>query len=99
MVVGTIVTIANKGDFYLAAETIQNDIKYFLANKLTEDEEMTLESKILREEVDGQKFFLREVTDQKMFNFLAAVFTSDLVDAVEKIDDETSTELNDIEEE
>ncbi len=88
MKLDTIVTLEGNEKYYLADETVQNGIKYFLANKLDENEEITTEACIFEEIKDGEDFYLDEVTDAEKMKYLTAVFTSNLINDIEEIKEE-----------
>ena len=80
----TIVTLEGNERFYLADETVQNDVKYFLANKLDDKDELTIDSCIFEEVVEGEDFYLDQVTDEAKIKYLTAVFTSNLISDMEE---------------
>ena len=81
----TIVTFAENEKYYLSAETVQNNIKYFLANKLDADEELTIEATIFEEIKYDDGYYLDEVKNEKMLHFLTAVFTSNMISEVDEM--------------
>ncbi|MDD2208672.1 MAG: hypothetical protein PHG03_01855 [Bacilli bacterium] len=83
MEIDTIVTLEGNEKYYLADVTIQNDVKYFLANKLDEKEELTKESCIFEEVKDGDEIYLDEVLDQTKLKYITTVFTSSLISDLE----------------
>jgi hypothetical protein len=85
MKVETIVTLEGTDKYYLADETIQNGIQYFLATKLTENDELGDESCIFEVIPDGEDFYLDEVKEAKLKNFLTAVFTSNFISEVDEM--------------
>jgi len=88
MKVGTIVTLENKEMYYLADETFQNNIKYFLANQVDEDDELLNEAYVFEEkEIDG-KASLKKVEDMDTLNFVMAIFASNIVNDIDKLGDE-----------
>ncbi|NLL02019.1 MAG: hypothetical protein GX265_03255 [Mollicutes bacterium] len=88
MQLDSIVTLEDNEKYYLADETVQNGIKYFLANKLDETEEITTEAYIFEEIKDGEDFYLDEVTDVEKMKYLTAVFTSNLINDMEEMKEE-----------
>ena len=75
----SIVTLEGNENYYLADMTIQSDIKYFLANKLDENNEATIHSCIFEEIKEDDDFYLEEVIDVDKIKYLTAVFTSNLI--------------------
>ena len=58
MKVDTIVEMENGENFYIADETVQNGVKYYLANKVDENDEPTTDTKIFKETLDGNDIYL-----------------------------------------
>ena len=48
MEIGNMVQLENNNKYYLVDETVQNDIKYFLANKLDDKEKITADAVIFK---------------------------------------------------
>ena len=88
MELDTIVTLEGNEKYYLADETIQNDVKYFLANKLDDNEEVTTESCIFEEIKEGEDIYLDEVLDVTKIKYLTTVFTSNLISDLEEMNEE-----------
>ncbi len=88
MKLDTVVTLEGNEKYYLADETIQNDVKYFLANKLDEDEELTIESCIFEEIQEGEDFYLEEIEDIDKLKYLNTVFTSNLISDLDELKEE-----------
>ena len=86
MQVGMIVTLDGKTKYFLADETVQAGIKYFLANKLDEKENLTENSDILKETKNGDDTFLNSVEDKELFSYLSAVFTANLIEKVDEME-------------
>lgn len=74
MSVDTIVTLGKNRKYYLVDETIQNNIKYFLGTKLSEDDLPTPESEIFEEFVVDGKTYLTPVIDEEKLTSLVAIF-------------------------
>jgi len=85
MTLETIVTLEDGERYYLADETVQNGIKYFLANKLDGEDNLTEESFIFQETVDGADTYLDLVEDETVSNYIAAVFTANFVSEVDEM--------------
>ncbi|MDD4187553.1 MAG: hypothetical protein PHX04_02145 [Bacilli bacterium] len=83
MEIDTIVTLEEKEKYYLADMTIQNDVKYFLANKLDDNEDLMKESCIFEEVLDGDDIYLDEVLDINKIKYLTTIFTSNLISDLE----------------
>ena len=64
MKVDTIVEMENGENFYIADETVQNGVKYYLANKVDENDEPTTDTKIFKETLDGNDIYLDVVKDE-----------------------------------
>ena len=78
-----IVTLENQDRYYIAAETTQEGKKYFLANKLDDNDDMTDSSLIFEEMVQGEDIYVDEVKDEKLISYLTVIFTSDFIETVE----------------
>lgn len=74
MNVDTIVTLGQNRRYYLVDETIQNNIKYFLGTKLSEEDLPTSESEIFEEFVEDGKTYLTPVIDEEKLTSLVAIF-------------------------
>lgn len=74
MRVNTIVEMHNGENFYIADETLQNGVKYYLANKVDENDVPTEESKIFKETLEGNDIYLDVVKDEGELNYITAVF-------------------------
>ena len=82
----TIVTLEDGAKYYLADETVHEDKKYFLANKLDENDDLTDKSVIFEELTQNGEVFVDEVTNDKLINYLAAIFTANFIEAVDEYD-------------
>ena len=80
----TIVTLEDGYRYYLTDETVQNGIKYFLANRLDDNNELTEDSFIFEETIKDGDSYLYVVTDQQMVNYITAVFTANFISKVEE---------------
>ncbi len=85
MKLDTVVTLEGNEKYYLVDETIQNDKKYFLANKLDDNEEITIESCIFEEIKDGEDYYLDEIVDENIIKYLTTVFTSNLISDIDEL--------------
>lgn len=74
MKVNAIVEMENGENFYIADETLQNGVKYYLANKVDENDEPTEESKIFKETLEGNNIYLDVVKDEDELNYITAIF-------------------------
>ncbi len=79
----TVITLDGIDRYYLADETIQNGIKYFLATKVDEENDLTTESCIFEEIIQDEKPYVREVNDEHIIKYITAVFTTNIVSDVE----------------
>lgn len=73
-----VVTIDNGNKYYLADVTEQNGNRYFLANKLDDKDNLTDDSSIMIEVKEDGKCYLKLVEDEKIINYLSAVFVTKL---------------------
>ena len=80
-----IVTLEEKEKYFLVYETIYNNIKYFMANKLDEKDEPTGESIILEEIKCEDGIYLDSISNEKTLNFLSTYFTAGFIKEVEEI--------------
>ena len=80
-----IVTLDEKEKYFLVYETIYNNKKYFMANKLDENNEPTGESIILEEIKYDSDIYLEIVKDLNTLNFLSTYFTAGFIKEVEEI--------------
>ena len=81
----TIVTLDENDRWYLAEETTQDGKKYFLAVIVDENNEPGDISKIYEEEKENGEYYLTEVTDEKILNYLTAVFIAKANDKLDEI--------------
>ena len=79
-----LITLNDQDKYYLVDQTIQNNIKYFLANKLV-NEEISNQTIILKEKKVGEDFYLEEETDKKTLKFLSTIFISKLINEIDEI--------------
>ena len=96
----TTVTLDGKERWYLSDETEQNGIKYFLALKMDENDEPTLklnedgelseESRIFQEKVEGEKTYLVEVTDSEKLKYLVAIFITNFSTMVDELNEQAA---------
>lgn len=84
MKVDTIVEMENGENFYIADETVQNGIKYYLANKVDENDEPTTDTKIFKETLDGNDIYLDVVKDESELNYLGAIFLANFSNDLEE---------------
>jgi len=80
-----IVTLDEKDKYYLADVTEYNNVRYFIANKLDEQEELTEESCIFEEIKDGNDFYLDKVTDPEIGKYLATVFVANVLEEIDEM--------------
>lgn len=80
----TVVTLDDNIKYYLSDETVYEDNKYFLATRLDEEDDMTEDSYIFKEFKEGDRFRLEQVVDEKTYNYIAAVFTTNFISLVEE---------------
>ena len=74
MSVDTIVKLGQNRRYYLIDETVQDNKKYFLSIKLTEDDTPTNESEIFEEFKDNDGVYLTPVIEEDKLSSLAAIF-------------------------
>ncbi len=84
MKIDTIIKLENNKKYHLIDETIQDDIKYFLANELDENENITDKSVIFKETIQDGHSHLKEVQDEKIGKFILSVFTTTLINELEE---------------
>ena len=84
MKVDTIVEMENGENFYIADETVQNGVKYYLANKGDENDEPTTDTKIFKETLDGNDIYLDVVKDESELNYLGAIFLANFSNDLEE---------------
>ena len=84
MKVDTIVEMENGENFYIADETVQNGVKYYLANKVDENDEPTTDTKIFKETLDGNDIYLDVVKDESELNYLGAIFLANFSNDLEE---------------
>jgi hypothetical protein len=87
MKVDTIVTLDNNERYYLTDETEQNESKYFIGSKVDSENNLLLDSNIFEEKQENDKYYLEEVKDKDLFNYLAAIFTANLTEIVDDLED------------
>lgn len=85
MKVDTIVTLDNNERYYLTDETEQNESKYFIGSKVDSENNLLLDSNIFEEKQENDKYYLEEVKDKDLFNYLAAIFTANLTEIVDLV--------------
>ena len=88
MKIDTVVTLDGQDKYYLADEYIENGIKFFIANKLDENSELTDETCIFSEETDETGVYLDEVDDEEVKERLLAIFASNFVAEVDALPEE-----------
>ena len=74
MSVDTVVTLGHNRKYYLVDETVQDNVKYFLGTKLSDEDLPTPESEIFEEFKDDNGTYLTPVIDDEKLNSLAAIF-------------------------
>ncbi|MDO4376159.1 MAG: DUF1292 domain-containing protein [bacterium] len=74
----TIFDMEDGQSFYIADETVQNGIKYYLANKVGENDEPTTETIILMETKEDNDVYFDIVKDEATLNYLGAVFLANV---------------------
>ena len=74
MNIDTIVTLGENRRYYLVDETVQDNKKYFLGTKLSEEDLPTPESEIFEEFIQDGNTYLTPVIEEERLNFLAAIF-------------------------
>lgn len=84
MEIDTVVTLDDNKKYYLADVTEQDGKRYFLANLIDEEGDPTLESNIFVEDKEGDNYYLDPVTDEKVFNYITAVFAANLNDLIQE---------------
>lgn len=70
----TIFEMENGQNFFVADETVQNGIKYYLVNKADENDDPLPESLILMETKKGNNVYFDIVKDESTLNYLGAIF-------------------------
>lgn len=83
MEIGNMVQLENNNKYYLVDETVQNDIKYFLANKLDDKEKITTDAVIFKETIKDGESYLKEVQDEEIGKYILSVFTTTLINEIE----------------
>jgi len=81
----TIVNLVNGERYQLVEETIQNGIVYYLANKLGNNDALTDTAKIFREYQYEGKYYLDEVKDVEMLEFLSTVYAANIFTAIKEM--------------
>lgn len=71
--------------YMLCDETIQNNVKYYLATKVDENDTPLLESIIFEEIIENNERYMEIVTDEEKYNSLAAIFISNFNTQVDEI--------------
>ena len=84
MKVDTIVEMENRETFYIADETVPTGVKYYLANKVDENDEPTTDTKIFKETLDGNDIYLDVVKDESELNYLGAIFLANFSNDLEE---------------
>ena len=90
----SIITLEDNSKFYLAYETEQNGKKYYLGNRLDEEEDPTDVSCIFEEIINNGNVYLNVVTDEKTVNYVTAVCTGNFVDEVNAMPFEESETIS-----
>lgn len=88
MKIDTVVTLDNNQKYYLTNETEENSNQYFLGVLLDDNNKPTSTGAIFMEENINGKPFLKEVDDDKEYNYLAAIFASDMNEILDTIEEE-----------
>lgn len=70
----TIFDMENGESFFVADETVQNGVKYYLVNRVGENEEPLPDSLILMETKKGNNVYFDIVKDESTLNYLGAIF-------------------------
>lgn len=83
------VAIIGDSNYVLVDETTQDGVKYFLATMIDENDEPLFESEIVSESYENGVYYLTPVRDEKIFQYLSAVFVSN---GYEDSDDEIDGE-------
>jgi len=84
-----IVTIEDNYKYYLADDTIYNGVKYYLANTLDENEDITEQSFFFKERKEGNDIFLDVVEDEEIIKYLFNVFVANTVTELEALEEES----------
>jgi len=88
MNIETIVTLEDNERYYLVDETVVQGTKYFLANMLDDKDNLTDKSVIFEEKKEGDDIFVDVVKEQKLFNYITALFTASFIEKVNELEDE-----------
>ena len=92
-----VITIDNNVKYYLSDEAVHENKRYFLAIQLDKEEDPSEHSFIVEEIKEGDKVRVEPVTDEKTYNYLAAVFTSNFISLVEETPDEYDDQEEEVE--
>ena len=84
----TIVTLEDNGRYYIADETVLEGKKYFLANILNENDDLSDKSVIFEEIIRDEEVFVDEVKDDKLASYLATIFTANFIEKVDEAEEE-----------
>jgi hypothetical protein len=87
MEINTIVTLEDNSKYYLADETYQNGKKYFLGNKLDENEEPTDVSEIFEENLENGDTYLDIIDDPELLKSLGTIFTANFSNMVDETEE------------
>lgn len=91
---GQIITLEDNEKYLLLLDTVQEEHKFFYANKLSDDEKTTNIYEIFEETQEDGNTYMELVEDEEIKKFLINVFTIDMVDLVTDIE-EKRTEIED----
>ncbi len=85
--IGKIVTIDEKENWYLSEETEQNGTKYYLATKVDSNDEPEFVSQIFKEVKDGEDIYLKKVEDENELKYLSAIFITKYDQSLDELED------------
>ncbi len=87
MKINTIVTINDQNKYYLTDYTEQNDKKYFLGTKVDNENNLLMDSTIFEEKSKDNKYFLTEVEQGDLYNYLSSIFTANVNEIVDNMEE------------
>ena len=87
MSIGKIVTLEDNDKYLLLMETTQEGHKFYYANKLTDDEKTTSEYEIFEQTSEDGTDYLELVLDEEIKEFITQVFTIDMLEVANDIDE------------
>lgn len=86
MIVGNMILLEDDKKYLLLDETTLDNIKYFYAVQLNdEDFKPTENYKFLKQTNDEKSFYVTEVTDQETLSSLLIIFTNNLGLTIDKM--------------